>query len=428
MKAGEKSINPTTPHARGSSWITLLLLVEPVTFRHRRGRSKVESQLEEASLKIFLGYPSEYRTAAKEIYNFLRTKGDEIWFDRKSLVAGDDWDSERDRAQREADLVVHLCSAAILERPGVVNREIKQTLRLVDDQPFGALYVVPIRLEPIKLPVELTRFQYLDYFDDNWKEPLSTAVEKRRSQLLSNIGRSSQTHVTQETKTGFQKVEFEETSKTYECRGEYISYNESGIYWTLVNGAIAAHALEGFFGNANDFRRLAAEEAETQEFDEDQARSEWSIRADEFYRFHDLTSVRFYTFINYAGAIHPNHYITSLNFFGAAVGPVSIEEMLDYSIENASKILEHCEKVIVASLDEQYRGEGDFFEGYKDAEENVWSLLSQFNFNAHEITFNFSPYKVLPYVFSLHEVHVPWSFLDGMLSERIRPVIRKLIG
>lgn len=381
-------------------------------------------------MKIFLGYPSEHRAAAKEIYDYLRTKGDEVWFDKKSLVGGDDWDSERDRAQREADLVIHLCSAAILERPGVVNREIKQTLRLVDDQPFGALYVIPIRLEPFKLPIELTRFQYFDYFAGDWKEPLCMAVEKRRSQLSSKTSsaRSPQTHVTQETRPEFRKVEFEETSKTYECRGEYISYGESGIYWTLVNGAIAAHALEGFFGNANDFRRLAAEDAEVETTDEDQPLSEWSIRADEFYRFDDLVSIRFYTFINYAGAAHPNHYITSLNFFGAAVGSISIEELLYYSIENANKILEYCEKVIVASLDEQFRSEGAFFEGYKDTEDSVWSLLSQFNFNEHGVTFNFSPYKVLPFVFGLHEVHVPWSFLEDTLSDRIRPVVHKLTG
>jgi hypothetical protein len=133
-------------------------------------------------LKIFLGYPSEHGKAAEEIYRFLVSRGDEVWFDKKSLVAGTDWDKEREKGQHDAELVVHLCSSAILKRVGVVNREIRQTLRLVEDQPLGALYVIPIRLEPIKLPVELTRFQYIE-FDDEWKERLSEGVEKRRAQL-----------------------------------------------------------------------------------------------------------------------------------------------------------------------------------------------------------------------------------------------------
>lgn len=66
----------------------------------------------------------------------------------------------------------------------MVNREIRQTLRLAENQPLGALYIIPIRLEPIKLPVELTRFQHFDFSDDGWKERLSDGVEKRRAQLL----------------------------------------------------------------------------------------------------------------------------------------------------------------------------------------------------------------------------------------------------
>lgn len=80
-------------------------------------------------MKIFLGYASERLEAAQEVYDFLKTLNEDVWFDKVSLTGGDDWDRERATAQQNADFVVHLISADVFSRPGVVNREIKQTLR-----------------------------------------------------------------------------------------------------------------------------------------------------------------------------------------------------------------------------------------------------------------------------------------------------------
>lgn len=188
-------------------------------------------------MKIFLGYPSEHESTAWEVYGFLKSAGDDVWFDKVSLIAGTDWDKEREKGQREADLVVHLCSEAILKRAGVVNREINQTLRLVEDQPLGSLYVIPIRLEPIKMPVELTRFQYFD-FGDGWQERLSEGAEKRRAQLSGEVPETPKPPQITEEKPlpGLQKGEFEDITDAYECRGEYLRYDEEGLYWTFVNG------------------------------------------------------------------------------------------------------------------------------------------------------------------------------------------------
>lgn len=109
-------------------------------------------------MKIFLGYPSERAEIAREIYEFLKTHDNDVWYDKASLVGGDDWDRERLAAQKDADLVVHLISVEVLTRSGVVNREIKQTLKFAEDQPFGTTYVVPIRLDDLRMPDELLRF------------------------------------------------------------------------------------------------------------------------------------------------------------------------------------------------------------------------------------------------------------------------------
>ncbi len=82
--------------------------------------------------------------------------------------------------------------------------------------------------------------------------------------------------------------------------------------------------------------------------------------------------------------------------------------------------------MIAAQFDESELGEGSFFENYKDNEENVWKMLTQFGFDRQGLTFNFSPYDVLPYVLGSHEVQVPWRFLDDMISDAYKDVVEKL--
>lgn len=374
-------------------------------------------------MKIFLGYPSEYENTAWEIYEFLKANGDDVWFDKKSLVAGTDWDKERDKGQREAELVIHLCSEAIVKRAGVVNREIRQTLRLVEDQPLGALYVIPIRLEQFKLPVELTRFQHFDYGDD-WRERLSEGIEKRRAQLSGDAPELPKQAVVEEKPfKGSQKIEFEDISTSYECRGEYLRYEVQGLYWTYVNGAVASKALEGFYGARSDFKRLLAEDGEKSA--EDGLKHEWSIGTEVFFHSGDMLSLRFYSYIGFVGAAHPNHYITTLNFFGEDAGLLNIQQLLGYSTESAQKVIAYCEKVILAEFEDEIEKDA-FFEGYKENEDDLWKLLGQFGFDQKGLTFNFSPYDVLPYVFGSHEVQVPWRFLEGMISDEYNDIIEKL--
>jgi hypothetical protein len=44
-------------------------------------------------------------------------------------------------------------------------------------------------------------------------------------------------------------------------------------------------------------------------------------------------------------------------------------------------------------------------------------LLRAFNIGADGLTFNFSPYDVLPYVYGSSEVMLPWSSVSDYLSD-----------
>ncbi|MEH6718390.1 MAG: toll/interleukin-1 receptor domain-containing protein [Aurantimonas endophytica] len=389
------------------------------------------SRITGGGLKIFLGYASERLEAALEVFDFLDEGNDAVWFDKKALVPGDDWDAERLRAQREADLVIHLYSGEIADRAGVVNREIRESLRLVEDQPIESLFLVVIRLDPVHVPVQLLRFQYVDHFENGWREKLTRSLEKRREQLAGRNPTASREipkadearQITEEIRmTDAQKIEFEDITDTYECRGDYLRYDGEGLYWDYVNGAIAFHVLSNFFMVRQDFRAFFDDEAGLGDVP---MKSEWSTKTEEFFRSGERVSLRFYAYIGYARAAHPNHLVTTLNFFGSEGGPLNIQSLLGHSGSSARKILDYCEKVLMAGFDGDF-GDQSFFDRYKSSDEDIWELLSHFNYDRRGMTFNFSSASGLPFVMGVHDAFVPWSVLSGMVSSEDEKLIERI--
>lgn len=363
-------------------------------------------------MKIFLGYASEHLSTAKEFVDFLRSLGHEVWFDKDALIPGVEWDRERAGGQSEADLIVHLCSREILTRRGVVNREIRETLRLSEDQPFGALFAIFVRLEDFRLPVELTRFQYVNYFEADWQNHIERAITRRQGELRDGVPAIPKREVlSHRYYSKSNRLEFSDATKFYECVGNYFVYDGEGLYWTFVNSKVAAHVLGEFTSIRRDF-------TEYMEMDRDkewspESRYYWEMSTEEFSVEGDILSLRFYTY-HYAGGAHPNHHITTLNFLGQQFGQPTIDELLNRDEGNARKILTYCEKVVLASLGDE--APDGFFDGVADEVDALWRLLAQFNLDRRGITFNFSPYDVLAYAYGSHEALVPWTIIEEMLS------------
>lgn len=372
-------------------------------------------------MKIFLGYASEHVETAREVYSYLKTINDDVWFDKESLIGGDDWDREREAAQQAADLVVHLISAEVFARPGVVNREIRKTLNLVEDQPIGVTYVVFIRLDDLRMPLEFIRFQYIDHFRATWREQLSQAIAKRAAQLSGAVGRAMPertTTITGEMRTASgvpfpSRVEASVSTEFYQASAEYLRYPAEGAYWDLVNSKIASEALSGYVTMTAEFKRLD---------DDDKARikridvpHEYAFTMQEFFRKGEFLSVRSGVFWN-TGGVHPNHGITTLNFLGPEHGFCTIQEILGHDEENAFRLADYCKKVLIAMFEDD--GPDDYLSNAFEDRQNTWALVSQYNFDDRGITINFSPYAVLPYALGSHEVFVPWRFASSLLSDQ----------
>ena len=380
-------------------------------------------------MKIFLGYPSERLAEAQEVYDFLKTINDDVWFDKKSLTGGDDWDRERAEAQTSADFIIHLVSREIFARPGVVNREIRQTLKQVEDQPFGVTYVLFVRLDEIRLPVEFLRFQYVDFPREDWREEIAQAVAKRIGQLGGAIPRITsdktvivqQDDVSSSNRIPSSRVETSTTTEHYMVSADYLQYSGRAVYWDFVNAKLASEALAGFFGAVADFKLMD---------DDDKLRVltygapfEWSINMQEFFQRGEILSIRSSIFW-YGGGVHPSHTTTTLNFLGSEAGHCTIEDLLGNDESSAIKLLAYCKKVLLAMFDGEDMD--DFLNRSFDDPANVWTLSEQFSLDDRGVTINFSPYEVLPYAFGSQEVLVPWRFMEHLIDDRYRGFVDQI--
>lgn len=365
-------------------------------------------------MDIFLGYPSEYRLAADEVYDFLESLGHSVWMDTNALVGGVEWRRERELAQRNAKLIIHLCAEEMMSRPGDVNREIRLTLDLVEDQPLGALFAVFVRINEFRLPIELTRFQYIDKFRDDWRPRIEAAVKKREQQLFDPSARPPKGEVMREAPAihgEAELIEVLDNEPPDEASAQYLRYGFDGIYWQWINSEIAAKALGGYFSAKKAFRDARIDV--DLEWIKDRSFS-WELTTEEFFLKDDMLSVRFYTF-DYLGGAHPNHYVETLNFVGPKHGQLQIRALLDDDFKRARRLIDYCERVVIASFDEE-EGPLEFHLLNKDDEDDVWQALEQFNLDNKGVTFNFSPYVVMAYAFGSQTVIVPWDIMYGFLG------------
>jgi hypothetical protein len=131
--------------------------------------------------KVFLSYGREDEQPTKKLRDHLRKYGFEVWFDRDSILPGQRWKPAIVRAIRCADAVVVLVSKKSSNRRGFLNKEIREALEVVDEQPDSKPFLIPARLDDCEVP-QLGELQRVDMFPD-WNE----GIRQIRKSLLFGI-------------------------------------------------------------------------------------------------------------------------------------------------------------------------------------------------------------------------------------------------
>ncbi|MDP2996464.1 MAG: TIR domain-containing protein [Bryobacterales bacterium] len=134
-------------------------------------------------LQVFLCHSAEDKPAVRELYVRLRQDGFSAWLDEEDLLPGQDWKEGIAAAVRKSDVVVVCLSRSSIVRTGFVQWEIRFALDVADEKPPGIVFIIPARLEEVAVPDRLSRWQWVNLFQERGYEKLALALKMREGSL-----------------------------------------------------------------------------------------------------------------------------------------------------------------------------------------------------------------------------------------------------
>lgn len=126
---------------------------------------------------IFLSYSRRDIEPARRLYGALRRKGHSVWFDKESLLPGEDWELAIENAIHEAKAVLICLSSNWVHQRGYIHKELKLALEIMKEIPEGQIHTIPVRLDQCPLPQSLRRLQWVDIFEPDGLDKLERALE-----------------------------------------------------------------------------------------------------------------------------------------------------------------------------------------------------------------------------------------------------------
>ncbi|MFH1909469.1 MAG: toll/interleukin-1 receptor domain-containing protein [Chloroflexota bacterium] len=123
-------------------------------------------------LRVFLCHSSADKPTVRELYQRLSAEGwIDPWLDKEKLLPGQEWELEIEQSVESADAVIVCLSKSSVEKEGYYQKEIKKVLDVSDQKPEGTIFIIPLRLDDCQPPHRLAKWQYVDYFPLNQREP-----------------------------------------------------------------------------------------------------------------------------------------------------------------------------------------------------------------------------------------------------------------
>src|SRR5512139_3444604 len=156
----------------------------------RRRCSKREGSMAPESkrpLKVFLCHASGDKSPVRDLYKKLTAEGVDAWLDKEKLLPGQDWKREIPKAVQEADVVVVCLSNKSITKEGYVQKEIKFALDIAEEKPEGTIFLIPARLEDCIVPERLSRWQWVDLYEEDGFVKLLRSLKLRADAVGATI-------------------------------------------------------------------------------------------------------------------------------------------------------------------------------------------------------------------------------------------------
>lgn len=115
---------------------------------------------------IFISYAKEDAKKADRISSLLSEAGWSVFYDKKSLLPGMDWQAEIEEKLSACKLLLFLCTSSSVAKEGFVQKELRMALDRAEMMPEGKAFIIPVRFDCVKVPRKLARYQWIEINED----------------------------------------------------------------------------------------------------------------------------------------------------------------------------------------------------------------------------------------------------------------------
>lgn len=133
-------------------------------------------------LKVFLCHCSDDKPQVRDLYRRLSQEGFDPWLDEEDLLPGQNWRLEIPRVLRESHVAIVCLSQHSMTKAGYVQKEMRVALDILQEQPEGSIYLIPLKLEACQIPDSLSDL-HCEILDERGFQKLLRSLRARASQL-----------------------------------------------------------------------------------------------------------------------------------------------------------------------------------------------------------------------------------------------------
>ena len=101
----------------------------------------------EGKKTVFISYAREDASRAERLYMDLRKANVDAWLDARCLLPGQNWKKEISMVIRNSAYFLALISERSINKRGVVQKELKQALEVLQEVPSHHIFLIPVRLD-----------------------------------------------------------------------------------------------------------------------------------------------------------------------------------------------------------------------------------------------------------------------------------------
>lgn len=270
---------------------------------------------------VFISHAKEDIKFAEELYEYLSEHGYSPWLDKKKLRAGSNWDYEIKKALKESTFVILLLSSTSVKKRGYVQREFKYALEYSETKLIDDIYIIPILLDKCQVPEQLSKFQWIEVEQDNFREGILDSLNHQRQKYLTTL---SPEEVSLNDYTSISiDLNVKLKNLDYSCN---LPLFQNNIYFDahFVNTFIQQKALE----TISNYRNWIIESRDFLEKRE--MFSYIDINHNIKYLTKDFLSISIVD-DSYVGGAHPNTSIDTLNFKFKPDSVLKLRDAVEYT-------------------------------------------------------------------------------------------------